>query len=163
MDDAIQETWRPVVGYGGYYEVSDRGQIRSLHTPARRILKPGTLKPSGHLHVDLWVNGTGTTKLVHHLVLEAFDKPRPPGAECRHLNGNPADNRWPQNLVWGTHSENQRDAVRHGTQRNTRKTHCDSGHEFTPGNTYDNHGARGCCECRRKAGLAWYYRNKGAP
>lgn len=31
--------------------------------------------------------------------------------ECRHLNGNPVDNRL-ENLCWGTHSENEYDKHR---------------------------------------------------
>jgi hypothetical protein len=53
-------------------------------------------------------------RFVHHLVLETFISPRSEGLECRHLNGNPADNRL-QNLSWGTHSENELDKVKHGT------------------------------------------------
>jgi len=50
---------------------------------------------------------------VHHLVLEAFVSPRPPGMQCRHLNGLRTDNRL-ANLAWGTHEENCADTVRHG-------------------------------------------------
>ena len=31
--------------------------------------------------------------------------------------------------------------------KNINKTHCKHGHEFTPENTYDNHGGRGCITC----------------
>jgi hypothetical protein len=33
---------------------------------------------------------------IHSLVLIAFDQERPYGFECRHLNGNRTDNRWPK-------------------------------------------------------------------
>lgn len=51
---------------------------------------------------------------VHRLVLEAFVGPCPPGMECCHNNGNPADNRL-ENLRWDTRSANCLDAVQHGT------------------------------------------------
>jgi len=50
---------------------------------------------------------------VHRMVLLAFVGPAPEGMKCRHLNGNPKDNRL-ENLCWGTSSENNRDIVRHG-------------------------------------------------
>lgn len=52
---------------------------------------------------------------VHRLILEAFVGPCPPGQECRHLNGDGSDNRWPENLAWGSRAENESDRVRHGT------------------------------------------------
>lgn len=51
---------------------------------------------------------------MHRAVLETRVGPCPPGLECRHLNGDPLDNR-AGNLAWGTHSENARDGMRHGT------------------------------------------------
>jgi len=52
----------------------------------------------------------------HVLVLETYHGPRPEGAVSRHLNGDPRDDR-PENLAWGSQSENLLDSVRHGTHR----------------------------------------------
>lgn len=46
------------------------------------------------------------------MVLEAFVGPCPPGQECRHLDGDPSNNRV-ENLAWGTHEENAGDMIRH--------------------------------------------------
>lgn len=44
---------------------------------------------------------------------------------------------------------------------NARKSHCDKGHEFTPGNTYikKSNGARQCRKCRAEASKRFYYAN----
>ena len=34
------ETWKPVSGYEGLYEVSDTGRVRSLKFGKARVLKP---------------------------------------------------------------------------------------------------------------------------
>jgi hypothetical protein len=52
---------------------------------------------------------------VHRLILEAFRGPRPERMVCRHLNGNPRDNRL-ENLCWGSCRENEADKLRHGTR-----------------------------------------------
>jgi hypothetical protein len=53
---------------------------------------------------------------VHRLVLEAFAGPCPDGMECLHGPGGPLDNRWPDNIRWGTREDNQGpDRVRDGT------------------------------------------------
>ena len=105
------EVWKLVPEYDGKYEVSDQGRVRSFQRyPQGRILRPGRM-PSGHLSVAL---GRGNSQCVHKLVLLAFVGATPAKHECRHLNGDPADNRL-ENLCWGTRSENINDAVRHGT------------------------------------------------
>jgi hypothetical protein len=105
------EIWKLVPEYDGKYEVSDQGRVRSFQRyPQGRILRPGRM-PSGHLSVAL---GRGNSQCVHKLVLLAFVGAAPDKHECRHLNGDPADNRL-ENLCWGTRSENINDAVRHGT------------------------------------------------
>jgi hypothetical protein len=99
------------------YRAGDDGSIWSCWTgtgPSNKIssvwrqLKAGS-KPKGYLHVCV----NHKTRLVHHLVLEAFVGPCPLGMQCRHLDGNPANNR-PDNLVWGTSLENAKDRIRHG-------------------------------------------------
>lgn len=118
------ETWLPVIGFPGY-EVSDQGRVRSLdrmiHYAASRksiayamlrqgrILRPGP-QASGHLTVLL--GRAGGSRLVHHLVLEAFLGPCPPGMEGRHLDGDPVHNAF-SNLVWDTRGNNSRDKKWH--------------------------------------------------
>jgi hypothetical protein len=67
----------------------------------------------GYAVVCLCRAGHAARHLVHRLVLEAFIGPRPEGMQCRHLDGDPTNNR-PANLRWGTPAENGADAVRLG-------------------------------------------------
>jgi hypothetical protein len=54
---------------------------------------------------------------VHRLVCEAYHGPCPPGLQCRHLDGNQANNA-PSNLAWSDKATNEADKVRHGTVPN---------------------------------------------
>jgi hypothetical protein len=160
------ETWRPIPGWDGY-EVSDYGGVRSVDriiqnlngrsTPYRgRLRSLSAQERTGHLSVVLWQGNRGRTCFVHYLVLLAFVGPRPEGCVIRHLDGDSSNNTL-ANLRYGSPSENQRDAVRHGTNFNTRKTHCKRGHAFTQENTYrDGRGHRRCrsCEAARNAKAA---------
>jgi len=144
--------WRPVPGFPNYLVSSD-GKVLSL----KRRGAPGGIRKtfdhgSGHLHVVL-LNGSHNDRhgfMVHHLVLEAFVGPRPQGMECRHLDGNPANN-VVSNLAWGTRSENQLDRVSHGTHHEANKTHCPHGHLYDEQNTRHRNGKRHCMTCQRKA------------
>ncbi len=111
------EVWRDIPGYEGGFQASDLGRIRSrwLHGNVRRlglewkILAPMTIQ-SGHLVVGLFQRMTR----VHRLVLLTFVGPAPAGCECRHLDGDPTNNRL-ANLRWGTRAENMADRAVHGT------------------------------------------------
>lgn len=68
------ETWKPVVGYEGLYEVSDTGLVRSLNwerTKQVRVLRPGNVG-RGYLFVQLSKDGHVKNFLVHRLVAQAF-------------------------------------------------------------------------------------------
>lgn len=92
------------------YEVSDEGQVRR----GGRILKPNTNGTTGHRSVHLRNDNRSIQRYIHRLVLMVFVGECPVGHECRHLDGNPNNNRL-DNLAWGTRSENYNDARRHGT------------------------------------------------
>lgn len=116
------ESWRPVRGYEGYYEVSDQGRVRGLERTTNpyaprvlraRIMRPTVRKDNGRLEVHLNREGRSATRRVHTLVVEAFSGPKPfPGAVARHMNGIGTDNR-AENLRWGTSSENNLDTIWH--------------------------------------------------
>lgn len=148
------ETWKPVVGYEGVYEVSDHGAVRSLprKTAAGRNLKLRALSPRsdkwGHLWVRLTRDGAEKTKFVHRLVLEAFSGPCPPGMVGCHRNDIAADNRL-ENLRWDTPSANRFDQVRNGKDYNARKRECIRGHPFDAANTIYRRVGRACVKCQR--------------
>jgi hypothetical protein len=113
-----------VVGFAGYL-VSQTGNIWSNKYGKWRKLKPGhAYDRFGRLErliVVLRVEGKSVTRKVHDIVLRAFkgkpkiylDRGRLRTMECRHLDGNPANNHI-DNLIWGTHKENIQDREQHG-------------------------------------------------
>ena len=70
--------------------------------------------------------------------------------ECRHLDDDKTNNT-PENLCWGTRSENTYDKIRNGRHPMAAKTHCKRGHAFDEVNTYRNPatGSRRCRKCKR--------------
>ncbi len=109
IDDT--EIWRPVPS--SYLEVSSHARVKSHAWGKSRILKPYP-NTNGYLLVGWHMDGRRFSRLLSHLVLEAFVGPRPEGEETRHLDGNYLNN-LPGNLAWGTRQENNEDRVRHGT------------------------------------------------
>lgn len=80
MSDAIPtavEQWRPVPGYEGRYEVSDRGRVRSFLIPdktfKRRRSEPRILKLhvniDGYHTINLKLKGDRRWWFVHRLAL----------------------------------------------------------------------------------------------
>jgi NUMOD4 motif/HNH endonuclease len=160
---AAPERWLPVPGYEDSYEVSNHGQVWSR---PRTTTRGGLLKlipdRHGYLHVTLTQNGKQKHFPVHRLVMLAFAGAPEPGQEVRHLDGNPANNRWEPgteeeskaaggNLAYGTHARNMADMAEHGTCLVTaRETHCPKGHEYTPENTRSRQrGGFACKQCIR--------------
>lgn len=117
------ETWLPVSGYEGQYEVSDFGRVRVLvyrgrwgafDRPMARLMQP-TVTRYGYAVVDLKRNPQDRRQSrVHRLVLEAFVGPCPDGHEASHVNGDRIDNRR-TNLRWESHTVNVGRRVDHGT------------------------------------------------
>ena len=120
------EMWLPVPGYEGRYEISDRGNARSLDRVVadgrdyKGKLIVGSFDTDGYRQIGLRAsNGTRKTWRIHALVLLAFVGPRPEGYFACHNNGDNTDNRL-SNLRWDTAAANAADAIAHGTQTGTR-------------------------------------------
>ncbi len=145
------ERWLPVCGFEGTYEVSTYGQVRAVRKRKGRVgLMHGTIDDVGYRSVHLRCPGYSARRRVHKLVAEAFIGPCPPRQEVRHLDGDKLNNTV-SNLAYGTRREQRLDDVRNRANPNTRKTHCDSGHEFTEANTRVSRlGHRECRACHRE-------------
>jgi len=131
--------WREVVGYEGYYEVSDCGKVRSVDRvvpdgPNRerklygQVMSARPLLRTGHLGLNLSKDGIVKHKLVHRLVASAWIGPCPDGQQVRHGPNGVADNSV-SNLSYGTPTENNLDCRRDGTDGGVRVRRSD-GKEF---------------------------------
>src|SRR3954468_21881101 len=115
------DLFKPVEGFPGY-RVSDSGEVQSCWNRLGRRggmtdswLPLKLIRRQDHLVVNLHRDGVKSARYVHHLVLEAFVGPRPPGLVCCHWDGDPSNNRL-ANLRWDTHQANMDDMLRHGTR-----------------------------------------------
>lgn len=110
------EQWLPVVGYEGYYEVSNEGRVRRLHSPTNKaksgFLAPGRA-PNGYLRVVLSRHNHQKNASVHRLVVEAFIGPFEHREQTNHRDGNKGNNRL-GNLEKVSGSENMRHATKMG-------------------------------------------------
>ena len=97
--------WRPVLGWEDLYEVSDKGEVRSLRSGNN--LKP-YVDPRGYAIVSLSRGGSQKSIRIHTLVLEAFRGKKPKGKEACHADGYNMNNNL-DNLRWDTHYNNMQD------------------------------------------------------
>lgn len=100
------ETWKPISGYEGRYEVSDMGRVRSLHFRGHRGSKVmTTVRNYSGYHVVSLGSKPKKQYRVHVLVLEAFVGPRPEGMQGCHRDDDKDDNRL-CSLRWDTPKAN---------------------------------------------------------
>lgn len=105
---------KEIPGYSMQY-ATEQGEIFSERSGALQR-KPMRLH-NGYYRVNLRDDSYPAKTCVvpvHRIILETFVGKRPDGCVCRHLNGNPLDNRL-SNICWGTPKENAQDSLRHGT------------------------------------------------
>jgi hypothetical protein len=99
------EEWRPIAGYEGLYEVSNRGRVR--RAGRRRCLKLDR-HWRGYLRAQLYgAGGRRRFHRVHLLVAAAFIGPRPAGQTVDHLDEDKRNNAV-TNLEYVTRIENHR-------------------------------------------------------
>ncbi len=119
FNEFVNEEWRPVVGYEGWYEVSNWGRVKRVRggkaATLGKILKPCIL-PNGYHRVILYRAAKGHGCYIHHLVGNAFLGRCPRGLERNHKDGD-KDNNTPGNIEYITHAANQVHASENGLIR----------------------------------------------
>ena len=125
------ENYIDLVGFEGYYEVSDFGNIRrkkgqTIYKDGRianfseKVLKKAYNK-KGYEVVYLSVGSVKHTKLVHRLVALSFIPNTENKATVNHKDLNKLNNT-PDNLEWMTNKENMQHAFANGVYKERDKT-----------------------------------------
>lgn len=117
----VNEIWKDIPDYEGYYQVSNLGRVRSLDRTLTltsrgatysRTKKGCVLAPSlqrGYYFVSLYRQLKPFRIAVHALVAQAFIGDRPKGFQVNHLDGNKLNNSF-DNLEYCSPKENTRHA-----------------------------------------------------
>lgn len=122
----MEEVWKDIVGYEGYYQISSYGRVKSLprqivyfafgKTQIRmqkgRILKQSTCS-SGYPIVHLYLDSERQNVMVHRLVAIHFLEPVEGREFVNHKDGDKENNNV-ANLEWVTKSENTQHAINSG-------------------------------------------------
>jgi len=126
VPDLVGEEWADVIGYEGFYKVSNLARIKSICRiiqqkrgvtviKPEQLLKPGK-NSDGYFLVRLTKERIAKTYSFHILVAKLF-VPNPNGlTEVNHIDGDKS-NCLPNNLEWGTHKYNMNHAVSSGLRK----------------------------------------------
>lgn len=112
----MEEIWKDVVGYEGFYEVSNLGRIRTVRrvvaAPLGRvsrvvepIIRKQQISTRGYRQLSLCTHGKTKTETVHRLVAEAFIPKQSGKDQVNHIDGD-KDNNKVSNLEWCDAHEN---------------------------------------------------------
>lgn len=105
----MQEVWRDIEGYDGFYQISNLGRVKSRGkqcavSEKKEIIRAMSLTRDGYVKVRLLHRGKDKTVRVHRLVAAAF-LPNPDNKPTvNHIDGNKQNNVI-GNLEWADRAE----------------------------------------------------------
>lgn len=171
------EEWKDIKGYEGLYQISNKGNVKSLpkkkgngtgYTTDIKVLKP-SINRYGYCVVNLSKNCELTYKQIHRLVAEAFIPNAEHKEQVNHINGIKTDNRV-ENLEWCTNGENQTHRHKVLKQESYGKPIiCVENNKEYPSASVagrsekiDSSSIRACCRGKRKTagGYHWKYKEE---
>jgi hypothetical protein len=128
--DIVNEEWRDVAGFEGFYQVSSLGRVRSLdryvdgkmvNGRRLRVLRRGfvmsqSIDNYGYSVITFSKNGEKSQFTVHRLVAIAFVGGNFQGSQVNHIDGNKSNN-IPSNLEFCTIAQNNRHAFKMGLKK----------------------------------------------
>lgn len=124
----MEEIWKDIQNYEGYYQISNLGNVKSLHYGSKvnnpnwdklpsHLLKQ-KVSTSGYLRVELYKQKSRKCFYVHRLVASMFIPNPLNKPEVNHIDGNKLNN-CVDNLEWTTISENQIHAIKNGLRKSS--------------------------------------------
>jgi hypothetical protein len=123
----MEEIWKDIEGYEGYYQISNLGRVKSLSRiinsvkttyNSKEIILRNGIASNGYEFAILCVNYKKVKISIHRFVAIYFIE-NPKNKPCvNHINGIKTDNKV-ENLEWVTYSENSYHAVRTGLLYNS--------------------------------------------
>lgn len=133
--DSMQEVWKDIPEYKGFYQASNLGQIRSVDRRISQLANGGKTRftytkkgkilsqekqNGGYLVVSICVNNRRKVCTVHRLVASAFIENPNGHEEVNHRDGDKTNNRV-ENLEWLSRSENLKHSYRTLKRKGNRK------------------------------------------
>jgi len=109
----LNEVWKDIKDYEGYYKISNFGRVKRLlghYCRYERIIKPYKTKKN-YLKIELHCKGIRKKFFIHRLVLGIFSSSQyRTNLQTNHIDGNKLNN-WIHNLEWVTAKENTNHAI----------------------------------------------------
>ena len=132
----MQEIWKDIENYEGYYQISNFGRVKSLDRYVNnsslrgyikqafisgKLLNTQKITKNGYSYVSICKDGISKDFLIHRLVAHHFVKNIDNKKQVNHIDSD-VQNNYYTNLEWVTQSENVKHAYKSGTMNNIRKS-----------------------------------------